>query len=117
MSLVCAFHSRSFIQAVECDTDFNNSINSTLEIRESLIIFLFKLIDCRNCRVYFFNITLNSSLCTILILQVSDPLTQALKFLRPLQDFVPQKIETHLLAFKVFYRKRELVALLSARGI
>ena len=37
--------------------------------------------------------------------QVSDPLEQALKFLRPLQNLASNRIETHLLAYEVFIRK------------
>ena len=38
-------------------------------------------------------------------LQVSDPLDQALKFLRPLQNLASNRIETHLLAYEVFIRR------------
>merc|ERR1712071_410891 len=38
---------------------------------------------------------------------VEDPLEQAMKFLQPLQDFGSKNIETHLLAFEVYSRKRK----------
>lgn len=41
--------------------------------------------------------------------QVTDPLDQALKFLRPLQNLASSRIETHLLAYEVFSRKGTLV--------
>lgn len=40
-------------------------------------------------------------------LQVDDPLEQAIKFLQPLQTLAKDRIETHLMAFEVFYRKSE----------
>lgn len=41
--------------------------------------------------------------------QVTDPLDQALKFLRPLQNLASSRIETHLLAYEVFSRKGTLL--------
>jgi len=38
---------------------------------------------------------------------VEDPLDQAMKFLQPLQEFGSKHIETHLLAFEVYLRKRK----------
>lgn len=38
---------------------------------------------------------------------VEDPLEQAMKFLQPLQEFASNRIETHLLAFEVYLRKRK----------
>ena len=46
---------------------------------------------------------------SIFSLQVSDPLEQALKFLRPLQDLASDRIETHLLAYEVSIRKSMLL--------
>ena len=37
--------------------------------------------------------------------QVEDPLEQAIKFLQPLQEWGSNYIETHLLAFEVYFRK------------
>jgi hypothetical protein len=34
-----------------------------------------------------------------------DPLSEALKLLRPLQDLAPNRIETHLMAFELYIRK------------
>ena len=52
---------------------------------------------CKFANVLFF-VLLSS-------LQVSDPLDQALKFLRPLQNLASNRIETHLLAYEVFIRR------------
>lgn len=43
--------------------------------------------------------------------QVDDPLEQAIKFLQPLQSFARDRIETHLMAFEVYYRKRKKLTL------
>lgn len=40
--------------------------------------------------------------------RVDDPLEQAIKFLQPLQTLAKHRIETHLMAFEVYYRKSEL---------
>lgn len=37
--------------------------------------------------------------------QVDDPLEQAIIFLQPLQTLARGRIETHLMAFEVYYRK------------
>lgn len=34
-----------------------------------------------------------------------DPLDQAIKFLKPLQTLAAQHIETHLMAFEIYFRK------------
>ncbi|KAJ7376307.1 N-alpha-acetyltransferase 15, NatA auxiliary subunit [Desmophyllum pertusum] len=41
--------------------------------------------------------------------RVPDPLDQALKFLRPLQNLASSRIETHLMAYEVFIRKSKLL--------
>lgn len=41
------------------------------------------------------------------ILQVENPLEEAVKFLIPLKNLVQNKIETHLLAFEIYLRKGE----------
>lgn len=46
-----------------------------------------------------------STLLFSLHLQVDDPLEQAIKFLQPLQTLAKDIIETHLMAFEVYYRK------------
>lgn len=46
--------------------------------------------------------------------RVSDPLDQALKFLRPLQNLASNRIETHLLAYEVFIRKSKLLLMLQS---
>ena len=38
-------------------------------------------------------------------LQVESPLEEAVKFLTPLKNLVKNKIETHLLAFEIYFRK------------
>ncbi|XP_014681955.1 PREDICTED: N-alpha-acetyltransferase 15, NatA auxiliary subunit-like [Priapulus caudatus] len=51
----------------------------------------------------------------------SDPLSEAIRFLKPLQMLCPNSIETHILAFEIFYRKDKLLLMLQsikrARGI
>lgn len=37
--------------------------------------------------------------------KVEDPLEQAIKFLKPLQTLAAKQIETHLMAFEIYYRK------------
>lgn len=46
--------------------------------------------------------------------RVSDPLDQALKFLRPLQNLASNRIETHLLAYEVFIRRSKLLLMLQS---
>ena len=41
------------------------------------------------------------------MLQVDNPLDQAIKFLKPLQQLASERIETHLMAFEIYYRKGE----------
>lgn len=43
----------------------------------------------------------------LLLLQIEDPLEQAIKFLQPLQTLAKNRVETHLMAFEVYYRKSE----------
>lgn len=38
-------------------------------------------------------------------LQVENPLEEAVKFLMPLKHLVKDKIDTHLLAFEIYFRK------------
>lgn len=45
----------------------------------------------------------------MILFQVEDPLEQAIKFLQPLQLLAKNKIETHLMAFEVYYRKSKKV--------
>jgi len=44
----------------------------------------------------------------------SDPLEMACHFLRPLQTFAAQEIETHLLAFEVFVRRDKILLMLQS---
>jgi peptide alpha-N-acetyltransferase len=37
--------------------------------------------------------------------KVADPLSEALKFLKPLQELAAERIETHLLGFEIYIRK------------
>ena len=43
----------------------------------------------------------------LLYLQVETPLEEAVKFLTPLRNLVKEEIETHLLAFEIYFRKGE----------
>ncbi|KAF9972234.1 hypothetical protein BGZ73_004674 [Actinomortierella ambigua] len=47
-------------------------------------------------------------------LKTEDPLGEALKFLRPLQDLAPNRIETHLWGFEIYIRKKKLLLALRA---
>ncbi|OWR47195.1 putative NMDA receptor-regulated protein [Danaus plexippus plexippus] len=38
-------------------------------------------------------------------MQVEDPLEQALKFLQPLRTLAADRIDTHLMAFEIYFRK------------
>ncbi|XP_077984965.1 N-alpha-acetyltransferase 15, NatA auxiliary subunit-like [Glandiceps talaboti] len=46
--------------------------------------------------------------------RIDDPLEQAIYFLKPLQNFAPQEIETHLLAFDIYSRKGKLLLMLQS---
>ncbi len=39
------------------------------------------------------------------IFKVENPLDEAVKFLTPLKNLVKNKIDTHLLAFEIYFRK------------
>lgn len=39
--------------------------------------------------------------------RAEDPLEQAIKFLQPLQTLASDRIQTHLMAFEIYYRKGE----------
>ncbi len=41
----------------------------------------------------------------LIVLQVDNPLDQAIKFLKPLQLLASKRIETHLMAFEIYERK------------
>ncbi|KAG0242048.1 N-alpha-acetyltransferase 16, NatA auxiliary subunit-like protein [Mortierella sp. GBAus27b] len=41
--------------------------------------------------------------------KVADPLSEALKFLKPLQELAAERIETHLLGFEIYIRKNKLL--------
>lgn len=43
-----------------------------------------------------------------------DPLEKAIEFLRPLISFASNNIETHLLAFEIYYRKGKLLLMLQS---
>lgn len=45
---------------------------------------------------------------------IEDPLEQAIKFLKPLQLLVSNNIETHLMAFEIYYRKNKLLLMLQS---
>ena len=42
--------------------------------------------------------------------QPENPLEEAVKFLIPLKNLVRNKIETHLLAFEIYFRKGQMDA-------
>lgn len=42
---------------------------------------------------------------SLFTLQVENPLEEAVKFLMPLKHLVKDKIDTHLLAFEIYFRK------------
>ncbi|KAJ8922616.1 hypothetical protein NQ315_007648, partial [Exocentrus adspersus] len=46
--------------------------------------------------------------------RVDDPLEQAIKFLQPLQTLAKDRIETHLMAFGVYYRKKKVLLMLQS---
>lgn len=46
--------------------------------------------------------------------RTDKPLEQAIKFLQPLQTLAKDRIETHLLAFEVFYRKNKVLLMLQS---
>jgi len=43
-----------------------------------------------------------------------DPLNEALKFLKPLQQLAKDRIETHLLAFEIYYRRQKCMLMLQS---
>jgi len=43
-----------------------------------------------------------------------DPLGEAVKFLTPLQQFAPKDLDTHLLAFEIYYRKGKSLLMLQS---
>ncbi|KAH8408887.1 hypothetical protein KR009_003359 [Drosophila setifemur] len=46
--------------------------------------------------------------------RTDDPLEKAIDFLKPLQQLAKERIETHLLAFEVYYRKNKLLLMLQS---
>ncbi|XP_063988506.1 N-alpha-acetyltransferase 15, NatA auxiliary subunit isoform X2 [Diachasmimorpha longicaudata] len=46
--------------------------------------------------------------------RVEDPLEQAIKFLQPLQNLAADRIETHLMAFEIYYRKGRTLLMLQS---
>lgn len=46
--------------------------------------------------------------------RTDEPLEKAIEFLKPLQQFAKERIETHLLAFEVYYRKNKLLLMLQS---
>nr|XP_023023297.1 N-alpha-acetyltransferase 16, NatA auxiliary subunit-like [Leptinotarsa decemlineata] len=45
---------------------------------------------------------------------VDDPLEQAIRFLQPLQTLAKDRIETHLMAFELYYRKKRVLLMLQS---
>lgn len=48
-------------------------------------------------------------MCMFVVLQAEDPLEQAIKFLLPLRTLAADRIETHLMAFEIYFRKGNYV--------
>ena len=48
------------------------------------------------------------------ILQISDPLMEALKFLKPLQEMFPESLSTHFAAFDIYFKKDKPLLMLKA---
>ncbi|CAG8791171.1 4883_t:CDS:2, partial [Racocetra persica] len=48
------------------------------------------------------------------LLKTEDPLGEAFKFLLPLQELSPKRIETHLLGFEIYLRKKKYLLALRA---
>ncbi|XP_033890579.1 N-alpha-acetyltransferase 15, NatA auxiliary subunit-like [Acipenser ruthenus] len=46
--------------------------------------------------------------------KVENPLEEAIKFLTPLKNLVKKKIETHLLAFEIYFRKEKFLLMLQS---
>ncbi|KAF9575720.1 N-alpha-acetyltransferase 16, NatA auxiliary subunit [Mortierella alpina] len=46
--------------------------------------------------------------------KVDDPLREALKFLRPMQELAADRIETHLMGFEIYLRKNKLLLALKS---
>ncbi|KAG9460474.1 hypothetical protein GDO78_021610 [Eleutherodactylus coqui] len=46
--------------------------------------------------------------------QVDSPLEEAIKFLTPLKNLVKNKIETHLYAFEIYFRKEKFLLMLQS---
>ncbi|XP_012255757.2 N-alpha-acetyltransferase 15, NatA auxiliary subunit [Athalia rosae] len=46
--------------------------------------------------------------------RTEDPLEQAVKFLQPLQELASDRIETHLMAFEIYYRKGRTLLMLQS---
>lgn len=44
----------------------------------------------------------------------NDPLEQAIKFLRPLENFAKNRIETYLMAFEIHFRRRKFLLMLQS---
>nr|CAD7442607.1 unnamed protein product [Timema bartmani] len=46
--------------------------------------------------------------------RIEDPLEHAIKFLQPLQTLAAHRIETHLMAFQIYYRKQKPLLMLQS---
>lgn len=57
------------------------------------------------------------ALTILLCFQVEAPLEEAIKFLTPLKNLVKNKIETHLFAFEIYFRKGKWETLLKKKVI
>ncbi|GAB1287511.1 N-alpha-acetyltransferase 15, NatA auxiliary subunit [Apodemus speciosus] len=64
---------------------------------------------------------IHSKVCRVLLpktqvlgLEVETPLEEAIKFLTPLKNLVKNKIETHLFAFEIYFRKEKFLLMLQS---
>ncbi len=51
------------------------------------------------------------------VIQVENPLGEAMKYLKLLQDHSGDSLETHLLAFEVFFRKQKHLLALQVQNV
>jgi hypothetical protein len=50
-----------------------------------------------------------TSVCYLSSLQVEDPLSESVQYLQLLQQHAAEALETHLLAFELYIRKKKLL--------
>ncbi len=62
-------------------------------------------------------VTLCANSNTSAVIQVENPLGEAMKYLKLLQDHSGDSLETHLLAFEVFFRKQKHLLALQVQNV